>query len=77
MQQAYVSLMKSWESYDKDCAENEGGDKYALSNTANVKPWKIRTFKATNGPVSIARAFFFHINRYFFAYNLIVWLNCD
>lgn len=27
--------------------------------------------------MSIAGTFFFHINRYFFAYNLILWLNCD
>lgn len=37
MQQAYKSLMKSWESCDKDCAENEGGDKRVLGNTSQCK----------------------------------------
>lgn len=29
--------MKSWENCERDCAENEGGDKYVLSNTGQCK----------------------------------------
>lgn len=83
MNKAYASLMKSWESCEKDCAENEGEISMYRATLASIKPWKIRTFKATNGPVSIGRTLFFRIGRTLFfhinlfAYNLILWLNCD
>lgn len=32
-QKAHASLTKSWESCEKDCAENERGAKYTLSST--------------------------------------------
>lgn len=36
-QKAHASLMKSWESCEKDCAEKERGANYALSSTGQNK----------------------------------------